>query len=62
MIDYKIILESTKKLLTSLECQGYMYGKLEVDFDRRTGRIKIQVHQFEKSGTESIRRTTTIVN
>lgn len=60
MIDLKIILATAKKMLDVLYSQGYVYGKVELDFDRRTGRMKIQVHQFEKSGGESIRRTTTV--
>ncbi len=62
MIDYKIITESIKKLLDIIYSQGYIYGKLELDFDKRTGKIKIQIHRFDKENEESIRRTSTIVN
>ena len=61
MIDCKIILESTKKMLDILYGQGYIYGKVEIDFNRGTGRIKLQIHQFEKHNDETIRRTMTVV-
>lgn len=60
MIDLKIITEYAQKMLDILYSQGYVYGKVEVDFDRRTGRLKMQIHQFERAGEESIRRTTTV--
>lgn len=58
MIDFKIILECSKKLVDIICAQGYIYGKVELDFDNRTGKLKIQIHRFERENEESIRRTS----
>jgi hypothetical protein len=61
MLDNKIILDGTNKMLDILSGQGYIWGKLEIDFDQRTKRRKIQIHVFEKHGETTIRTTKTII-
>jgi hypothetical protein len=61
MLDNKIILDGTNKMLDILSGQGYIWGKLEIDYDQRTKKRKIQIHTFEKHGTKTIRITDVII-
>lgn len=62
MLDEKTILAESNKLLDILGQQGYMWGTIEINWDSRARRRKIQIHQYEKQGeNKTVRVTYTII-
>lgn len=60
MINSKKIRGDIIKLLDNLSAEGYIRGKIEINFDIISGSVKIQIHEFEKKGELTIRKTVTI--
>ncbi len=61
MIDRKQILGDIIKVLDTLAANGYIVGKLEVDFDYKSKTRKIQIHyDTERTDDEIIRKTKVI--
>lgn len=60
MIDRKQILGDIIKVLDTLAANGYIVGKLEVDFDQAKKVKKVQIHNYERRNEKLVRTTEVI--
>jgi hypothetical protein len=57
MLDRQSILHAIDSLVKIIP---HEYGKIEIDFDKRTNNLKVQIHTFNRLQNRLIRTTETI--